>query len=779
MKKLIRMFAILGIAAGCTEGSKELVQKQGIMARHFELSDVELLDSPFKTAFESNKKWLLDLSPDRFLHRFRSLAGLEPKDSIYGGWESRGISGQTLGHYLTALTMMYAVTGENEFKRRADYIVSELAECQVEIGTGFVGAFPEFDRIFEEVARGDVRSAGFDLNGGWVPWYNLHKTFAGLIDSYRFTNNELAKTVVVNLGNWAINTVGGLNETQFQKMLACEHGGMNESLAELYAITGDERYFELAERFNHKAVLEPLTYETDLLAGLHANTQIPKVVGLGRQYEYNGGKEKRDAAAFFWDRVVHHHSYVIGANSDYEHFGPADSLNGRLSKNSAETCNTYNMLKLTKELHSWEPTVEYADYYERALYNHILASQNPSDGMITYYVNMKPGEKKVFSTPFDSFWCCVGTGIENHVKYGEFIYSHAADTLWVNLFIPSSLDWKEQNARLVMETSYPKSDQVKMTVHVDESKQMAIKVRVPDWSKGGAQLKVNGTLLDIQAIPGTYALIDREWKDGDEIEWQLDMELYTEPLPGDPYKIAMLYGPLVLAADLGKEEVDPTAIPALILGDKDIAKFLVEKEPLQFELREVVKPAAITLKPFYEIVEENYTIYLDVLDEAGWRSRYNRLKRQAEIAVEVERRTIDVVRIGEMQPERDHEFRGEKTDAGGGTDKWRHATDGGWFSYQMDLKGRKSDLVLRCRYFGPDEGNRNFDIMIDGKKVATQSLNGGRGNEFFFVNYPIPNGLLVNKQLITVRFQAHPGATAGGVFGCSLLDVSGGINLEI
>ena len=412
-------------------------------AHPFRLEDVRLLDGPFKAAMTRDAEYLLRLEPDRLLSGFRKEAGLTPKAKAYGGWESMTIAGHSLGHYLSAVALMFASTGDTRFRDRVNYILAELDACQRTNGNGYVAAIPNGKKIFQEVSAGDIRPQPFDLNGGWVPWYTLHKLFAGLLDAHQYLQSTKALDIAAKLGDWADTTLAKLTEEQFQRMLDTEHGGMNEVLAELYARTGNKKYLQLSRRFHHKVVLEPLTRQEDRLQGLHANTQIPKLIGLARRYELTSDEADKTAAEFFWQRVVHHHSYVNGGHSDGERFGPPDKLNNRLSQNTAETCNTYNMLKLTRHLFEWHASASYADYYERALYNHILASQNPDDGMVCYYVPLRAGSRKVYSKPFDSFWCCVGTGMENHAKYGEAIYFHGNNALWVNLLFPSELNWRE------------------------------------------------------------------------------------------------------------------------------------------------------------------------------------------------------------------------------------------------------------------------------------------------------------------------------------------------
>lgn len=371
-----------------------------IQAYSFDLRDVQLLDGVFKDAQGRDVKYMLQLEPDRLLHRFRLYAGLQPKAPVYTGWESETLSGHTLGHYLSACAMHYAATGDKQFKDRVDYMVEELARCQQARKTGYVGSIPGEDSVWVDVSRGNIRSAGFDLNGVWSPWYNLHKTFAGLIDAYLYADNQKALDVVVKFSDWADNLTKQLTEEQLQKMLACEFGGMNDALANVYAITGDKKYLETSNRFYHKAIMDPLSRKEDILSGKHSNTQIPKIIGSARLYELTGDEKDKTIADFFWNTVVSDHTYVNGGNSEYEYLSEPGKLANHLSNNTAETCNTYNMLKLTRHLFAWNPTATSGDYYERALFNHILASQN-DEGMMCYFMPMRMGAKKEFSTPFD------------------------------------------------------------------------------------------------------------------------------------------------------------------------------------------------------------------------------------------------------------------------------------------------------------------------------------------------------------------------------------------
>ncbi|MBN2475227.1 MAG: glycoside hydrolase family 127 protein [Pirellulales bacterium] len=741
-----------------------------LSAQSFDLSCVRLLDGPFRHAMEMDRQYLLKLEPDRLLHRFRKDAGLEPKAPEYGGWEKQTISGHSLGHYLSASALMYAATGDEELRRRVDYIVEELRQCQDANGNGYVAGIPNGKQVFQEVAAGEIRSKGFDLNGCWVPWYTLHKLLAGLLDAQRYCGSEPGLQVAGKLADWAEAVTAKLDAEKFQKMLACEHGGINESLAELYARTGEKRYLELSRRFHHRAVLDPLSEGKDCLPGLHGNTQIPKIIGVARRYELTADRTDRAIAEFFWDRVVQHHSYVIGGHGNGEHFGPPDRLNDRLGTHSAETCNTYNMLKLTTHVYAWSPTVEAADFYERALYNHILASQNPEDGMMCYPLPLKPGHFKSYSTPFDSFWCCTGTGMENHARYGEFIYHHTDDELLVNLFIASELTWKEKALKLRQETRFPYEDRVRWVFDCPPDTELTLHLRCPGWLADLPAITINDKAAERSTRRGGYASIRRRWTAGDVVEMRLPMDLRLESMPDNPARIAVLYGPLVLAGDLGPIDQPPPRIPVLLTEGRAPRQWLkpVADRPLCWRTKDVGRPNDVTLSPLFATHHRRYSVYWDVFTPQQWAEREAEYQARQEHQRRLEARQIDSVRPGEMQPERDHHFQGENTTAGEfNARKYRDAKDG-WFSFEMQVVP-DGPSVLSCTYWGSDRHLREFDVLVEGQKIATQKLETNRPDEFFDVEYPIPQELTEGKQTVTVRFQSHAGNTAGGLFGCRIL----------
>lgn len=751
-----------------------------VQAYSFNLGQVKLLNSPFRHAMDMDSAYLLLIKPERLLYRFHKHAGLPVKDSIYGGWENDGISGHTLGHYLSACAMMYTSTGNIAFKNRVDYIVKELRRCQLARKTGYVGAVPNEDTIFAQVARGEIRTAGFDLNGGWVPWYTLHKVLAGLLDAYLYCNNKTALTISTGIADWTATIVNGLTEEQRLKMLNCEHGGMNEVLANIYGITGNKKYLLLSQKFHDEFVLGKLAQQIDPMPGKHSNTNVPKAIGCARRYELTGAETDKTIASFFWETMVNHHSYVIGGNSNYEYCGKQDSLNERLSDATCETCNTYNMLKLTRHLFAWQPSGKLIDFYERALYNHILASQNPENGMMTYFVPLRMGTQKQFSDSFNTFTCCVGSGIENHAKYAEQIYSHDEKNLFVNLFIPSVLNWHEKGIIIRQETNFPESNTTSLVYLGDKSRTFNLYIRKPFWSEGNLKFFMNGTEnLNIRSYEGIceadiyegYIPITITVRKNDKLDILFNMSLYTEAMPDNPNRIAFKYGPIVLAGQLGKTMPDPVyGTPVLLTDNKNINDWIQPaSRPLEFEIKGVGKPNDVTLIPFYKTYNQYYSVYWDYFTNADWATRQAEYEAEKKAAQELEQRTIDNFRIGEMQPERDHNLAASEksyvSDAMGRMG--REARGGNYFSFEMKTEpGIKNILLLT--YIGDDKGRR-FDILVEGIKIATEEWNGGKTGKFYDKEYALPDDIIKGKEKITVRIEAASNRTAGRVFGVRII----------
>lgn len=746
-----------------------------LKAKPFTLFDVRLLDGPFKDGQDIAVKYLLSLEPDRFLANFRKESGLKPKAEQYPGWELRGVSGHSGGHYLSACSLAYATTGDRRFLDRINYMVAELAECQKANTNGYVAAIPEGKRVFAEVAAGNIRSAGFDLNGCWVPNYTLHKLMAGLRDAWRLAGNAQALEVEKGLADWMETVFGPLTDEQMQKIMVAEHGGLNETLADLYADTGDARYLKLSRKFHHKAILESLARGEDILPGKHANTQIPKLIGLAARYELAGDPADRAAANFFWDRVVHQHSYVTGGHCDHEHFGEPGKLNDRLSDDTTETCNVYNMLKLTRYVFGWNPDAGVADFYERALLNHIRATQHP-DGRVIYNLTLKPGGCKHYQALYDGWTCCMGSGMENHVRYGDSIYFHDdAGGLWVNLFIASELNWQQRGVVLRQQTAWPYSDRTVLTFTCKKPVELALRLRHPHWAKNGVQISVNGKPVKVDTRPSSYAEIRREWKTGDRVEMTFPMSLRTEAMPDNPKRIAVFYGPTLLAAKLGPVD-DPQAgqpfyVPVLLAENRPVAGWVkpVSVPALAFRTEGVGRPADVDLVPFFSLHDRRYAVFLDLYTPGDYAKREGELRAEREREAKLAARTLDLLRVGEMQPERDHNLQGQNTSAGESMGrKWRHATDGGWFAFEMKTDPAQPNEFV-CTYWGGETGQRNFDILVDGAKVATQRLLNDKPGQFFDKTYPIPAGLTKGKSKVVVKLQAQPGNWAGGLFGARML----------
>lgn len=745
-----------------------------VKAYSFNLREVKLMNSPFRHAMNMDSAYLLLIKPDRLLHRFHKHAGLPVKDSIYGGWEKDGISGHTLGHYLSACALMYTSTGNIEFKKKVDYIVEELRRCQLARKTGYVGAVPNEDTIFAQVKRGEIRTGGFDLNGGWVPWYTLHKVLAGLLDAYLYCDNKTALTVSTGIADWTATIVNGLTEEQRLKMLNCEHGGMNEALANIYAITGNEKYLALSKKFHDEFVLGKLAQRIDPMPGKHSNTNVPKAIGCARRFEITGDDRDKTIATFFWETMVNHHSYVIGGNSNYEYCGAQDSLSERLSDATCETCNTYNMLKLTRHLFTWNPSGKLMDYYERALYNHILASQNPENGMMTYFVPLRMGTRKEFSDSFNTFTCCVGSGIENHSKYAEQIYSHdGKNTLYVNLFIPSVLHWETKGVRVKQETRFPETNLVSIAIENRKRLPLIAKIRKPSWSNR-VVIKVNGTVVNATEDGNGYLSLSGLANSSNHISVEFEMSLYTESMPDNKNRIAFKYGPIVLAGQLGKDMPDPLyGTPVLLTDNKNINDWVKPAGgPSAFELKGVGKPHDVKLVPFYKTYDQYYSVYWDYFTPEEWKNRQAEYEAAKKAAAELNARTIDDFRIGEMQPERDHKL--EASEASYVSDalgrKGREARGGNYFAFEMKVKpGVKNALMLT--YIGDDRG-RKFDILVDGVKLTTVEWEGGKTGRFYDKEYLLPDDLVKDKKTITVRVEANYKRTAGRVFGIRVVSIN-------
>ncbi len=739
---------------------------------YFPLQDVKLLNSPFLQAQQTDLHYILSMNPDRLLAPFLREAGLTSKVPSYTNWENTGLDGHIGGHYLSALSMMYAATGDTAVYNRLNYMLNELHRAQQAVGTGFIGGTPGSLQLWKDIKAGNIRAGGFDLNGKWVPLYNIHKTYAGLRDAYLYAGSDLARQMLVDFTDWMIDITSDLSDEQIQDMLRSEHGGLNETFADVAEITGNKKYLELARRFSHKFILDPLIKEEDKLTGMHANTQIPKVIGYKRIAElsqddknWNHAAEWDHAARFFWNTVVNHRSVCIGGNSVREHFHPSDNFTSMLNDvQGPETCNTYNMLRLTKMLYQDSPETNFADYYERALYNHILASQEPEKGGFVYFTPMRPGHYRVYSQPETSMWCCVGSGLENHTKYGEFIYAHQKDTLYVNLFIPSQLTWKEKGVTLTQETHFP--DDGKVTLRIDKApkKGVTLKIRQPQWAEHSKEynVKINGkSEASIVEENSNYLTLHRKWKKGDVITFNLPMKVSLEQIPDKKDYCAFLYGPIVLAASTGTGHLDGLyaddsrgghiahgkqiplqEVPMLIGNPESIRNSLHKKDGNQliFTFDGNVYPAqnkTLELIPFFRLHNARYAIYFRQANEEQFKIIQKEMATAERKATELANQTVDLIFPGEQQPESDHGIQYEQAETG--TNKDRHFRRAkGWFSYNLKVKEEAGRIRITIQ---KNDRNKVAILLNNNKLAVNPTISEADKDGFITLSWLLPQKL--------------------------------------
>jgi DUF1680 family protein len=763
-------------------------------ARPIPLRDVRLTGGPLKQAQDQNGRYLLSLSPDRMMAFLRQAAGLEPKAEGYGGWDgaNRQLTGHIAGHYLSGVSLMFAATGDPRFKERADYLVAELKAVQDKHGDGYIGA--QADRngvpgktLYAQLAAGDIRSSGFDLNGMWSPWYVQHKIFAGLRDAYRFTGSRAALEVEARFAAWAESVLAGLDDAQIQKMLGTEFGGMNEVMVDLYADTGDKRWLALADRFEHRAIIEPLARGEDILRGKHGNTLVPKLLGSLERYVCTGDRAEGAAATFFWDRVALHHSFATGGHGRNEYFGEPDRFEAMIEGRTAETCNVYNMIKMSRALFALDPQIRYADFHERALFNHILGSMDPADGATCYMVPVGQGVVREYQDMDEDFTCCVGSGMESHALHGYGLYYESGDTLWVNLYAPSTAVWDPAGVRLSMSTSFPEGDAAALTIETKTPRRFTIALRRPFWAGDGFTVKVNGKMVKEYGPAGSYVRLSRKWKTGDKVELELPKALRLESLPGAPGKAAIMWGPLVLAGDLGaipkrqpRDEAVATAAtaaqwpatPVLVTAASlvgDWVKPLADK-PGVFRTAGAGRDRDVELVPFYRLHRRVYAAYWDVLTPAEWAARAAAIKSAEEARRKLEAATVAFVQPGQMQAERDFNQQGGKTSPVQFRGRYgRRAAD--WFSFDLPIDP-SGPLTLLITYGTDERADRAFAVLIEGRKVGEQRIVRRSPQEkerFFDVAYPIPGESVAGKAKVTVRFEAMEGLETGTVYGIRIL----------
>ena len=784
-----------------------------LRASAFALQDVRLLPGVFKTAQDVDHKYLLSLEIDRLTVGMLRTSGLPVKGEAYGGWEKGG-SG-IIGHYLSACAQMQAATGDPELKKRVDYTVSEMARAQKANGNGGLFGFEnDKNNWFPALAKGEVK----DMNV--AGWYVTHKYMAGLRDAWFVAGNAQAREVLLEMCDWAVDVTKNLTPQDWEKMFhmgISEFGAPHEILADAYAATGDEKYLRVAKEFEQKDIVEPLAKgDISPTTGVHANAAIAKYLGYERIHELTGEPIWFDASRNFYDDVVQNRSWANGGNSQWEHFFAHDAEPTKIDEICGpETCNSYNMLKLAGQFYALDANPAHFDFYERALYNSILPTLSP-DGNFVYYTPQRPGHYRVFSLHYDAFWCCVGTGMENHAKYGELIYARQNDRLMVNLFIASELNWREKGLKLRQQTAFPNADNSTLILTLDAPQTLTLSVRYPGWIAPGAlKIRVNGEMQTVTANPDSYVDITRDWKTGDRVEVTLPMQTRVEMLPGadaDNQHAAFFYGPILLAGKLGTQGLKPenflggsnvlqpkpgsaagqlaheklpisdfpvvltdattTTATAPAPAPAQLAQLLVpvDAQKLRFQLNGTNSAAPVILAPFYDVVYERYSTYWPVMNAAQFAAfrkteqaefAYNAQQAAEENRADLKDVTIDRVFIGDIASEAAHHFASDQSSSGGtGDGRWRDAK--GFMSYEMKVVP-DAPVAVRIRYYGGDEG-RQFDVLVDGQVIATQQLAGKRAGAALFGVYPLPPELTRGKQSVMVRLQPKPGSVAGGVF---------------
>ena len=748
MKRFVCRNKIIAVAIAVLISSNSKAQDNNQVISLFSLSDVRLKDDLFLHAQNLNKRYVLELDADRLLAPYLKEAGLTPKKPNYTNWENSGLDGHIGGHYVSALALLYAASGDQAAYDKLDYVLKELKRCQDNLGTGYIGGVPRSQEFWTDVKQGKIRAGGFDLNGRWVPLYNIHKIYAGLRDAYTLAGREDAKDMLIKLTNWGVDLISGLTDAEIQDMLRSEHGGLNEVFADAAVIANDPRFMKLAEKFTHLQILNPLIAQKDELTGKHANTQIPKIIGAKRIADLEGRKDWDEGARFFWETVVNKRSVAIGGNSASEHFHPSTDFSNMMTNiEGPETCNTYNMMKLSTQFFQSDGQSKFVDYYERAMYNHILSSQHPEHGGLVYFTSMRPSHYRVYSQPHTSFWCCVGSGIENHSKYGELIYAHRDNELFVNLFVGSELDWKEKGIQLIQQTIFPQEGKTTLSLKTKKSQKLALKVRYPSWvKKDGLVVKVNGKTFKSTTDEFGYISIDRKWKNNDKIVIEFPIEINVEQIPDQSPYYAYRYGPVVLAAKTNADnmtglladdsrgghiakgdQVSLTEIPHLVSNSAALEEKveMVSPRDLRFKLNSLqVKntETQMELMPFYKLHDSRYIIYWPKVDSSNELAerlvKYERDNYQRRLNAI----TVDQIQCGQQQSESDHGIQYDQSTIGSDNGvQWRNAS--GWFSYQMTNKNNRAKYL----WISDLEGNtKDFAVLLDGQplKVADKRENG-------------------------------------------------------
>lgn len=792
MKKQL-MIAMLSIAPALGVVAQDKLYKD-----EFPLGDITLLDGPLKHARDLNVQVLLKYDCDRMLASYRKEAGLQSRKPSYPNWD--GLDGHVGGHYLSALAIN-AATGNEECRKRMEYMISELqlvldannqrpnAWCH-----NYIGGVPNSAKMWTAFSKGDFGP----YFGTWAPFYNIHKMYAGLRDAWLYCGNEQAKNLFLKFCDWAVDITRDLNDEQMEKMLGNEHGGMNEVLADAYAITGEQKYLDCARRFSHRMLLVPLENGKDCLDNMHANTQIPKVIGYQRIAELAHDVQYHNASEYFWEIVTRQRSLALGGNSRREHFPTKETCIDYINDiDGPESCNTYNMLKLTEDLNRVKPDGMYGDFYETAMFNHILSTQHPQHGGYVYFTSARPRHYRNYSAPNEAMWCCVGTGMEDHGKYGQFVWTHDKgvkaedDALYVNLFVASELNWKDRKMVIRQQTAFPYAET--SVVEVAKGKgTFILKVRKPSWCEN---FTVKGVGFDADSYEENgFVCMKRKWKKGDQVKISMPMHAYIKPMINVSQYVAIMYGPILLGMKTGTEDMrsliaDDSRFGQYAGGMKlpldkapillpkhqnDIAKDLkpIPGKPLHFKLATHMENAIEgELQPFFEIHDSRYMMYWLALGENDYKAYMQKLADEEKARQALETRTVDKVNPGEQQPETDHNMEADVTERGNTEGVFfRDAKDGHFFSYLMQTKG-ETNLSLQLKFWGQDEWRTSeFDIYVNDKLLCSvNNSHRWRTTQFKTVDYAIPSEFVKGKKEIRVKFVAHKGKQVGQIYGVRLV----------
>ncbi len=751
-----------GVLEPTTKSMKPLTLQK---AAPFAPAQVLLLDGPLKQSRDAAEKHLLLLDVDRLLAPYRAEAGLPEKAKRYTGWETGSLPGVGLAFYLSGIANLTEANGNIELKRRLVYILDELAACQDATG-GYLLGSKNGRAVFARVEK-EGRFEGFspwDGTGQATPYYSLEKTFSGLRDAYRIGHQPKALQIAIKLGNWLDEHMSHLTDAQLQKLMCSEYGGMNWVLADLYADTGDTRFLALSRRWVNHGVMDAVERGHDELGGRHANASIPQFSGLAARYPVSGVSSDRTTAEFFWGSVVKHHSYVNGGNSESENFCAADKLNNTLTPFTAENCNSYNMLRLTQLLFNIQPSVAYADYMERVLFNHILAAQDTDNGSVCYFLSLMTGTRKRFESE-EIFSCCVCSGFDSYARTATYIYSHDAENLFVNLAVASEVTWPTKKLVLKQETRFPEEDTAVFRVTVPQATRFVLNLRYPQWATAGVTILVNGKPYPVTATPGSFVPISREWRNGDTVTVTTPLEIRSESMPDNPNRVALFAGPILLAGVLGPV-ADPLAeqpgyAPVIVAGDKPLNQWLKATVTPLVYTTQVGRPREVELQPFYKLRQQIHCIYWDCVSPAQWQTHAAELERLTAHSRDLDQRTIDRVVVGNRDSESARAAAVSDTSIGIGNNNgaylghlpWRHSNKPAGLGYTLKVVA-DTPLKLYCRYMGRAtyESQRDFSIEVDGVVIAkvNMPMNNSVTTGVIEAQYNIPEELLRGKQSVRI-----------------------------